>query len=556
MAVPNKPSRGDGNWDVPLNNALDWLDDKIDGLTLGGDTKDLVFTSDEFDTAINLVDKDFTIETTRTNPGQDADINLNAADDVFINANGDDIVLSAAGLVAVNTDDGAHNWTFTTGGVLRFPDGTLQTTAYTSGVIPLASFLEYAEGRAHLPTINANFGWNSLGAWFGPALDGGTSYPVFTSFTIPTNVKSEVSFDVEIDSTCSDAGVCIYVDGTIPEWNYGTNATRIAAQFDCPTIQLQGITTNSVNAGSVPDPGVYRMVLTYDPSLGSDNVTFEVFTTGESPVSVASTSLTETLPTGAYRIGFAADMTDTSPDTRTYISNLSISINNGETLYQDTLQESDSGEPNSLIAPTSIKDAAGNNLITFEKSYTGTARIWAPQDDLAIRSARDILLYAGDDGPGKVYVGWGDDSMNAFPGNEVATKGYVDESIVPPLQASPNMEGAIIASNVTNITLAANDANKFFYIASDENHYWQDVYVPTDSQVNFAIGTVVTFALVDATIRTRESYDEGTATSSNIYGQGQGTAHDYMSFTGTGICQLTKIGSNQWMFTGPSVFQD
>lgn len=32
MTVPNKPNRGQVDWDVPLNNALDWLDNKIDSV--------------------------------------------------------------------------------------------------------------------------------------------------------------------------------------------------------------------------------------------------------------------------------------------------------------------------------------------------------------------------------------------------------------------------------------------------------------------------------------------------------------------------------------------
>lgn len=32
MTVPNKPNRGQVDWDVPLNNALDWLDNKIDNV--------------------------------------------------------------------------------------------------------------------------------------------------------------------------------------------------------------------------------------------------------------------------------------------------------------------------------------------------------------------------------------------------------------------------------------------------------------------------------------------------------------------------------------------
>lgn len=325
---------------------------------------------------------------------------------------------------------GQANWGATLNTTLDAIDERLVSLeTVVDEVVPLPTFLTYAEDRAHLPALNTNFGWDSSGAWFGSAQDGSASYPIFTNFTIPTNYKVQVEFDIEIDSFCSDAGMCFYVNGTTPEWSYQPNATRIAAQFDCPSMQIQGIEGTSEQSGGTEDTGVFRAVVVYDPADTENNVIFRLLTTGDTPTLVSEVTLTETLPTGAYRIGFAADMTDTSPDSRTYISNLSISINNGATLYEDSLQEGSSGTTQGLVAPVSVKDSDGANLITFEKSYTGTARIFAPQDDLALRSARDILLYAGDDGPGKVYVGWGDDSMNAFPGNEVATKGYVEEVI-------------------------------------------------------------------------------------------------------------------------------
>lgn len=81
-----------------------------------------------------------------------------------------------------------------------------------------------------------------------------------------------------------------------------------------------------------------------------------------------------------------------------------------------------------LTLPTSIKDADGNDLIVFEKGNTGVARIHAVQDDLALRSANDIILYPGDDGPGHVYVNWGDATYTPDSPNRVATMGDVDEA--------------------------------------------------------------------------------------------------------------------------------
>jgi hypothetical protein len=71
------------------------------------------------------VDEDFTILTTRTNPGQDADININAADDIWMEAYGDDIILTAANQVRITSDSTGSNytWTFAEDGLLTLPEG-------------------------------------------------------------------------------------------------------------------------------------------------------------------------------------------------------------------------------------------------------------------------------------------------------------------------------------------------------------------------------------------------------------------------------------------------
>ena len=63
--------------------------------------------------------------------------------------------------------------------------------------------------------------------------------------------------------------------------------------------------------------------------------------------------------------------------------------------------------------------------LQIEHGGTGVVRIHAPEDDLALRSANDILLYAGDDGPGNVYIGWGDATYTPDSPNRVATIGDI-----------------------------------------------------------------------------------------------------------------------------------
>ncbi len=102
---------------------------------IGGGIGDIVVNVDEGNTSLTIANKDFNLVTTREEPGQDADIHLTAADDIWIDAEGDDIHLSAKNDVVIGTDltDGSamKEWTFDTSGHITFPDGSVQTTAYT-----------------------------------------------------------------------------------------------------------------------------------------------------------------------------------------------------------------------------------------------------------------------------------------------------------------------------------------------------------------------------------------------------------------------------------------
>ena len=92
---------------------------------LGGGTanlEDIVVSNNSGRTKLALSNKDFTIETTRTGT-QDADINLTAADDIFIEALGDDIELSANDEVRIYTNDYDKEWTFNSSGNIVLPVG-------------------------------------------------------------------------------------------------------------------------------------------------------------------------------------------------------------------------------------------------------------------------------------------------------------------------------------------------------------------------------------------------------------------------------------------------
>ena len=75
---------------------------------------------------------DLTIETVRPDGySDDCDLNLYAADDVFITANGDEVDITANTNVVIQSDDGNHQWTFAQDGSLKLPD--LDNTGYQVG---------------------------------------------------------------------------------------------------------------------------------------------------------------------------------------------------------------------------------------------------------------------------------------------------------------------------------------------------------------------------------------------------------------------------------------
>jgi hypothetical protein len=285
------------------------------------DIADFVFAYDSEDgSTMTVTDHDMTIQTVRDNDPvtSDCDINIEAADDVFIRAYGDEIGIYAADEVTIQTNsyrgDGTSSsplygsrkdWVFDKNGRITFPDGSMQISAGQS-LDPLDNFLTWEEQRGHLQYLNTHFGWDSDGVWFTGAAEGGSSYPIFTNFTIPQNVGVTVSFDVNINSECSDMGVAIYNAAATPVWSYSPDTTRIAAQFECVNLELSGRTTSATAEGGLPGDGIYTVTFTYNPTASTDKVTVSYTAEGSTEV-ITSVSLNEALPSGPYRIGFAAD---------------------------------------------------------------------------------------------------------------------------------------------------------------------------------------------------------------------------------------------------------
>jgi hypothetical protein len=110
--------------------------------------------------------------------------------------------------------------------------------------------------------------------------------------------------------------------------------------------------------------------------------------------------------------------------------------NNNINRYDESTNEwisvggSEAGTFDDPILKDNVRFTDTNDSVRLKVEHggTGVVRLHAPEDDLALRSANDILLYAGDDGPGNVYIGWGDATYTPDSTNRVATIGDIQDA--------------------------------------------------------------------------------------------------------------------------------
>lgn len=203
---------------------------------------------------------------------------------------------------------------------------------------PISNFLVYQEGTRGpgLGILDINFGWDTNGVWFtGDAGDSSPAYPIFTNFNISQNKKVVVTVDFVYNNGCSDFGLCFYQSNIIPQWRWGPNSTRIACQYDCfYQSNIYSLTNQFSSSTSFSVGNTYTSVVTYEPdSLSSNaNITFQTYL-GSTLVDTISGTITKL--SSDYKIGFTADQ-DIQP-IRTYIKNLTINVNNGEQIHNNSL---------------------------------------------------------------------------------------------------------------------------------------------------------------------------------------------------------------------------
>ena len=274
------------------------------------------------------------------------------------------------------------NWMFDYNGNLTLPSNTFTVNYANGDPVPLG---------AQAPTANGTFstlpdflqfvggtlvrtGQTGEGVFFdGDAGDPYISYPVRTNFSINGSTKVVVTVDMVVNDGCSDFGLCVFEDnenGIQPQWAWDPNPTRIAAQYDCTTPYIYTLDDSIGSGWNIPNNGTYRVRFTYDPQ-NLNSVKLETLTT--------SNTLLDTITIGGtlntsnqYYIGFSADQDSTN--LRTYIKNLTIAINGGNT-YTNSLQLSGSGGASNEISASDGIDSANltiDQYLNLEMVYNGT----------------------------------------------------------------------------------------------------------------------------------------------------------------------------------------
>jgi hypothetical protein len=243
-----------------------------------------------------------------------------------------------------------NTWTFVNNNIILPPGGDIldsngvSVLGATTSTIALPSWITVVAGTNHLPTLNTDYGWDSSGAWTVNATilenEEGTSFPFRTTFSIPNDTKSVTTVDFvvnEIDE--SDFGIAVFASGTTPEWVWGELSVNTISAKYTPT-ELYGISDSASTNWTPPSLGTYRARLTVEPTgPGTADIMLETLDTSNNILDTLTYTETEFFGTD-YKIGFASD--NDGGVNKTYFKNLTIDINDGATVYTDTLMNGSS----------------------------------------------------------------------------------------------------------------------------------------------------------------------------------------------------------------------
>ena len=183
--------------------------------------------------------------------------------------------------------------------------------------------------------VNVDFNCDDEGLWLvGTAGEGSGDYPVRTNIAISSDAVTEVIFIVDHNYRCSDQGICFYKLTDNPQWNWGTNSTRIAFSINCPEPFIYGKTV-AASAGEILNyPDYFTFKVTYNPTHPTDKVVAVIYEgKGTDSTPLNTISINERLTAGDYGVGLDADSNDLR--FKAYFKYLSIKVDGVDIGLQD-----------------------------------------------------------------------------------------------------------------------------------------------------------------------------------------------------------------------------
>lgn len=188
---------------------------------------------------------------------------------------------------------------------------------------PSWMYLVPVDSGKTLDDANNGYGFDENGMWVTGSASG-VAYPIRCDFSFSETDVCEIVFTI-LKGYCTDHSVCLFKEGTDPEWNWGVNSSRIAVSVNCENPKIYGQTSDD-SLGDISD-GYYTFRVTYDPGAGTVTAVVHSGETVDAPV-FGTMTVNETLGSGNYRIGLDADQDDNP--TKSYFTYLKVSRNGSE----------------------------------------------------------------------------------------------------------------------------------------------------------------------------------------------------------------------------------
>jgi len=275
-----------------------------------------------------------------------------------------------------------------------FDDLSVQTTAYTgtqwrsnleSNVRVKPSWLSYVAGGKNQEGVQ--YGFDSSGMFFRGNSNGDFAYPIQTSLHFHEQDVLEVSATIYFGTTNDDHGLSIFSADTRPIWQSGTNATRIAFQFDAGIPVLYGQTTANTAPGSpvLSAGNYYTIKFKYDPGNTVIVETFSGNTATGSPIDTRS--LSEVLPAGDYKLGFDAD--NDSLGVKSYWTNLIVRTLTNTVVNDLEVQGQIIGN---LIPQSNVTQSLGNVTHQWRDLWVSNATIYLNSVPLSLDADNTLLV--------------------------------------------------------------------------------------------------------------------------------------------------------------------